>query len=71
MSSVEADTSTLASRAEWTRALDGLLARERVGSAASDYLAEITSREQFTVVVTEFALDGLTEAKIARSTPLV
>ncbi len=63
VSSIEADTSTLTSRTEWARALDSLLAQERAGSAASDYLAEVASREQFTVVVTEFALDGLTEAQ--------
>lgn len=61
--SIEAGTSTLTSRTEWVRALDGLLARERAGSAAGDYLAERASRDQFTVVVSEFALDGLTEAQ--------
>jgi Iron-containing redox enzyme len=63
VSSIEADTPALATRADWIRELDGLLARERAGSAASDYLAENASREQFTVVVSEFALDGLTEAQ--------
>lgn len=63
VASVEADTPTLTSRTEWVRALDGLLAQERVGSTASDYLAERASREQFRMVVSEFALDGLTEAQ--------
>lgn len=63
VASVQADTPTLASRTEWVRALDGLLDQERSGSAASVYLAESASREQFAVVVSEFALDGLTEAQ--------
>jgi heme oxygenase-like protein len=63
VASVEADTPTLTSRTEWVRALDSLLAQERVGSTASDYLAERASREQFRMVVSEFALDGLTEAQ--------
>lgn len=63
VASIEAGTPTLTSRTEWVQALDGLLAQERAGSTASEYLAERASREQFTVVVSEFALDGLTEAQ--------
>jgi len=61
--SVEADTPALTSRAQWVRALDDLLGRERAGSAAGEYLAEKSSREEFRAVVSEFALDGLTEAQ--------
>lgn len=61
--SVEAGTPALSSRAEWVAALDGLLARERAGSAAGAYLAERASRDELRAVVAEFALDGLTEAQ--------
>jgi hypothetical protein len=44
-------------------ALEGLLAGEREGTSASRYLADEASRDQFTYVVREFALDGLTEAQ--------
>lgn len=63
VATIEADTPALASRAEWIRALDDLLAQERAGSAAGDYLAKRASRKMFTAVVAEFALDGLTEAQ--------
>lgn len=63
VTAIEADTPALASRAEWIQALDDLLAQERAGSAAGDYLAERASREMFTELVAEFALDGLTEAQ--------
>lgn len=63
VASIQADTPTLTSRAQWVGALDDLLARERAGSEAGDYLAEKASREMFTSVVAEFALDGLTEAQ--------
>lgn len=56
-------TTPIASRAEWVTALDGLLASERGGSEMSRYLAEEATREQFALVVREFALDGLTEAQ--------
>ncbi|WP_405486358.1 iron-containing redox enzyme family protein [Streptomyces sp. NBC_00096] len=56
-------TAPLADRAEWKLRLDGLLALERGGSPAGDYLAEKATREQFAHVVREFALDGLTEAQ--------
>lgn len=56
-------TPALAGRAEWKERLDGLLALEREGSPAGSYLAEKATREQFTLVVREFALDGLTEAQ--------
>ncbi len=51
------------SRAQWLAALDGLLAAERPGTPAGEYLAEQADREQFAAVVREFALDGLTEAQ--------
>jgi hypothetical protein len=63
VATIEADTPALASRAAWIEALDGLLTQERAGSAAGDYLAERASREVFTAIVAEFALDGLTEAQ--------
>ncbi|MBW0011534.1 MAG: iron-containing redox enzyme family protein, partial [Pseudonocardiales bacterium] len=44
-------------------ALEGLLDGEQKGTPAGHYLAEEASREQFTLVVREFALDGLTEAQ--------
>ncbi|MEU3424092.1 iron-containing redox enzyme family protein [Streptomyces gardneri] len=50
-------------RAAWQRLLDGLLADERAGSPSGDYLADHASREEFTFIVREFALDGLTEAQ--------
>ncbi|MGW4566352.1 iron-containing redox enzyme family protein [Streptomyces sp. NPDC004561] len=56
-------TEPVASRAEWTTRLDGLLAREREGTTAASYLAEKASREEFALFVREFALDGLTEAQ--------
>ncbi|UXY27148.1 iron-containing redox enzyme family protein [Streptomyces sp. HUAS TT20] len=56
-------TEPLATRAEWLIRLDELLTRERAGSPAGSYLAEKATREEFTHVVREFALDGLTEAQ--------
>ncbi|MGI9064029.1 MAG: iron-containing redox enzyme family protein [Pseudonocardiaceae bacterium] len=56
-------TPPIDSRAQWIGALDDLLARERAGSPAGHFLAEEATREQFAVVVREFALDGLTEAQ--------
>lgn len=53
----------VASRTEWTERLDALLAEERAGSPAAEYLAEHATRDQFAYVVREFALDGLTEAQ--------
>jgi len=61
--SIEADTPALTSRDQWVRALDDLLGQEQTGSAAGEYLAERASREEFRAVVSEFALDGLTEAQ--------
>jgi tetratricopeptide (TPR) repeat protein len=63
LATIEADAPALTSRAEWIQALDDLLARERTGSAAADYLAESATREVFTAMVAQFALDGLTEAQ--------
>jgi hypothetical protein len=51
------------SRARWVEALDGLLAEERSGTPAGEYVAEKADREEFRLVVREFALDGLTEAQ--------
>ncbi|MFE1774986.1 iron-containing redox enzyme family protein [Streptomyces sp. NPDC059008] len=53
----------LVSRAQWIAHLDALLAEERAGGPAGKYLAEEATREEFTCVVREFALDGLTEAQ--------
>jgi heme oxygenase-like protein len=58
-----ARTPALESRAQWVEALRRLLATERAGTPAGRYLAEQATREQFTSVVREFALDGLTEAQ--------
>lgn len=60
---VEAGAPTVLSRSEWIHALDCLLALEKAGSAAADYLAEKATREEFTAIVAQFALDGLTEAQ--------
>ncbi|MGH3938010.1 MAG: iron-containing redox enzyme family protein [Pseudonocardiaceae bacterium] len=56
-------TSPIGSRAQWVAALEGLLTSEQEGTPAGHYLAEEASHEQFTIVVREFALDGLTEAQ--------
>ncbi|MFF9021999.1 iron-containing redox enzyme family protein [Streptomyces eurythermus] len=61
--SVESATAPVADRADWQRRLSGLLARERAGNPAGEYLAEQATREEFAYVVREFALDGLTEAQ--------
>ncbi|MFF4415299.1 iron-containing redox enzyme family protein [Streptosporangium sp. NPDC001559] len=58
-----ARTPALGSREQWVQALDDLLAEERRGTDAGRYLAEEASREEFVLVVREFALDGLTEAQ--------
>ncbi|SES33189.1 iron-containing redox enzyme family protein [Actinokineospora terrae] len=60
---IEADTAPLATRADWVAALAVLLAEERDGAPSSRYLADEATREQFAVVVEEFAPDGLTEAQ--------
>lgn len=60
---LSARTAPIASRAEWMKRLEGLLAEERTGSPAGNYLAEEATREQFACVVREFAPDGLTEAQ--------
>ena len=60
---LEARTEPVESRDEWRRRLDSLLAEERAGNDAGRYLAEQATREEFTFVVREFALDGLTEAQ--------
>jgi hypothetical protein len=56
-------TSKIDSRAQWVAALEELLASEQEGTPAGRYLAEEATREQFRLVVREFALDGLTEAQ--------
>ena len=56
-------TSPVRSRRDWIDLLHGLLDEERSGSDAGRYLAEQATRAQFTHVVREFALDGLTEAQ--------
>ncbi|WP_309485318.1 iron-containing redox enzyme family protein [Streptomyces sp. WELS2] len=61
--SLESATEPVADRAGWQRLLAGLLAGERAGNPAGEYLAEQASREEFALVVREFALDGLTEAQ--------
>jgi len=58
-----ARTPPVGSRTQWVAALEGLLDGEQKGTPAGHYLAEEASREQFTLVVREFALDGLTEAQ--------
>jgi hypothetical protein len=63
VAALTASTPSISSRAEWVAALEGLLAGEREGTSASRYLADEASRDQFTYVVREFALDGLTEAQ--------
>jgi hypothetical protein len=63
VTALTACTPSIGSRAQWVTALEKLLAREQEGTPAGRYLAEEASREQFTVVVREFALDGLTEAQ--------
>lgn len=61
--SLDAAGEPVPDRAGWQRLLDGLLAEERLGSPSGEYLAEHATREEFTLVVREFALDGLTEAQ--------
>ncbi|MFF8837328.1 iron-containing redox enzyme family protein [Streptomyces sp. NPDC015130] len=63
VASLDAGGEPVPDRAAWQRLLDGLLAEERAGSPAGEYLADHASREEFTLVVREFALDGLTEAQ--------
>lgn len=63
VATIETDEPTLTSRAQWIHALDDLLAREKTGSAAAAYLAEEMTRKEFSVIVAQFALDGLTEAQ--------
>ncbi|AEW92765.1 MULTISPECIES: iron-containing redox enzyme family protein [Streptomycetaceae] len=58
-----ARTPALSSRADWIEALDALLAEEAKGTGTGRYLAEKASRAEFTSVVRQFALDGLTEAQ--------
>jgi hypothetical protein len=60
---VTADSLPVSSQLEWTERLDALLATERAGSSAGEYLARKATREEFTRVVEQFALDGLTEAQ--------
>jgi Iron-containing redox enzyme len=60
---IEARTESVGSRAEWRSRLDALLTEERAGSPTGEYFAEEATREEFTFVVREFALDGLTEAQ--------
>ncbi|MFD0150109.1 iron-containing redox enzyme family protein [Streptomyces sp. NPDC055721] len=61
--SLDAGGEPVPDRAAWQRLLDGLLAEERAGSPSGEYLADHATREEFTFVVREFALDGLTEAQ--------
>lgn len=56
-------TTAVRSRREWRDLLHALLDEERAGSDAGRYLAEQATRAQFSHVVREFALDGLTEAQ--------
>jgi len=64
VASLEAGSQRIATRAELLEALDGLLEQEKnTPSETADYLAHQSSREQFSVVVEQFALDGLTEAQ--------
>lgn len=63
LAEIEAGTTPVASRAEWIRRLDDLLAAERSGSPGSRYLAERATRAELRSYVREFAVDGLTEAQ--------
>ncbi|MCX5389205.1 iron-containing redox enzyme family protein [Streptomyces sp. NPDC006482] len=63
VASLDATGEPVRDRADWQRLLDGLLADERSGGPSGTYLAEHATREEFTLVVREFALDGLTEAQ--------
>jgi hypothetical protein len=63
VAALTARTPPIHSRAQWVAALEELLASEQAGTPAGRYLAEEASREQFMLVVREFALDGLTEAQ--------
>ncbi|MBV9139639.1 MAG: iron-containing redox enzyme family protein [Pseudonocardiales bacterium] len=63
VAALTARTPMIGSRAQWVAALEELLASEQEGTPAGHYLAEKASRAQFTLVVREFALDGLTEAQ--------
>ncbi|MGB6162348.1 MAG: iron-containing redox enzyme family protein [Pseudonocardiaceae bacterium] len=63
IAALAACTPPIGSRAQWGTALEGLLANEQEGTPAGRYLAEKASLKEFTLVVREFALDGLTEAQ--------
>ncbi|MEU5218661.1 dihydrodipicolinate synthase family protein [Streptomyces sp. NPDC020807] len=63
VASLDASGDPVPDRAAWQDLLDGLLAEEREGGPAGAYLADEASREEFALVVREFALDGLTEAQ--------
>ncbi|MFB7513651.1 dihydrodipicolinate synthase family protein [Streptomyces sp. NPDC056144] len=63
VASLDASGDPVPDRTAWQRLLDGLLAEEREGGPAGAYLADEASREEFALVVREFALDGLTEAQ--------
>jgi hypothetical protein len=63
MSRIEADTRALSERTDWVRALEDLLAQEQTGAEAGEYLVEQVDRGNFTAMVAEFAIDGLTEAQ--------
>jgi hypothetical protein len=60
----EAEASGMRTSGDIAQALSGLLERERSApSDAATFLAQRATRHQFSVVVGEFALDGLTEAQ--------
>jgi hypothetical protein len=63
LATIEGQAPELTSRAEWIHALDDLLSQEKTGSATAEYLAEEATLEEFTAIVAQFALDGLTEAQ--------
>jgi hypothetical protein len=61
---LELEAPRLSSRAELMAALDALLEREKNSpSETANFLAKHATREQFRVVVQQFAVDGLTEAQ--------
>jgi len=62
--SLEREAPRLGSRAELIAALDEMLAREKDSpTETATFLANHSTREQFRVVVRQFAVDGLTEAQ--------
>jgi hypothetical protein len=62
--SLELEAPRLSSRAELLAAFDAMLEREEKSpTETAEFLAKHATREQFRVVVQQFAVDGLTEAQ--------